>query len=236
MCPCPCFSVLASVSASASRKRSAKGQIEKVRVNVQAPPVKAVPGSARNTPTTQRTPVKARYLGTSETGHLRRQKSPPYARESWRGPPPVPGSNVSTWTLRGVAQERSLVREMESYLEKSERTLMGVHELEDFLLGRADETDDIMFLAVTVCDESGYRMFPVIETSRGQRMADATRCGAAVFLYHISGEDTSKQNNLKRPSSNQRRHKTARCVGFHDLFQSDDTQLRCPLREETYAT
>ena len=60
-----------------------------------------------------------------------------------------------SWNLR----ERVIIRGMEDYLGGSADTMVGVEELETYLLGPSDVAGIIAVLAKNGCDGGGYRRF-----------------------------------------------------------------------------
>ena len=113
----------------------ASGQTQRAKKNVEAPALEAVPGAVQKTG-----PRRKGRLFIRNTAPLAPEGAPLYTTESWPGPPQVLESEVIDANPPRIAQERTLISEMEGYQENWERIVVEVDEKDNFLLCIADNT------------------------------------------------------------------------------------------------
>ena len=92
---------------------------------------------------------------------------------TWPCPPTDPPVEVEDANPPWNVCERTLIINMESYLQNSEELHVGIGELEFFLLGPGDEDISITFLAENALDEGGYSCFVLLDMRWGKEVADA---------------------------------------------------------------
>ena len=137
-------------------------------MNIEEPPVKAVPEAVRNRPMPQSTPVTA----VSERARSRAPPppggTPPQRTATWPSPqtgPPADGGGrrEPPWNASG----RTLIINMESYLQKSEELQVGISELKYLQLGLGRRRDQNRFPSPRTRDEGGYCKFVLFDARRG---------------------------------------------------------------------
>ena len=69
------------------------------------------------------------------------------------------------------ARERTLIKNMEGYLQKSEKVQVVICELDTFLIGLVS----IVSLAENARDGGGYSRFVVLDARGGNEVADSAR-------------------------------------------------------------
>ena len=166
---------------SFSGKRCASVVLEcEAKMNIEGPPVKAVPEAVRNRPTTQSALFKAVPEWVRSRAPPPPEGTPLQQTATWPSPPTdLPGEQEETEVEDANnprnARERALIEKMESYLLESEELQVGIRELEFFFLGPGDEDISTTSVADNARDEGGYSRFVLFDTRRGQEVADAAR-------------------------------------------------------------
>ena len=186
-------------------------------MNIEGPPVKAVPESVRRRPSPQSSPFRA----VPEC--FRSRAPPPPEGTLFQQTPTWPVEDANTpWTAR----ERTVIAEMVRYLEKSEQIQVDISELEHFLLGTEDAEVSIRSLAENVRVEGGYSRFVLLDTPRGKgggrgaKVADTIRC--------INGPDHSwtawERAELRQQDENDAKY-LENTLGRH--LQSEEGYTAC---------
>ena len=156
------------------RKREASVALEReTEMNIEGPPVKAVPKAVRNRPTPQSSPFTAVPECMRSRAPLPQEGTPLRQTATWLGPPADPPVVVNemevvdaisdpefdvihAWRLR----DRVIIRKMEDYLaRKREDIWVKVGELEAHLLCPTEVEGVLDLLAWKACDHRGHRKF-----------------------------------------------------------------------------
>ena len=145
---------------------------KKARVNIEGPPVKAVPEPTRRRPTPQSSTFKA-------VPECMRCRAPPppegtplQPRPTWPGPPKDPrtGWRWNTPNLNCNSMPiTSGIRWIENYFAKvTEEILVEVGELEAYMLCPTDVTGIVDVLAKTAGGQERHRRFVFVRTKEGK--------------------------------------------------------------------